>query len=219
MKVRHAFYPLWPADYGVASDHCQEVLAGSYDVPFNPATPPVILDVGANIGAFVLWSVERWPGCTIHAYEPHPNNFALLQRTVADFAPGEKVTCYNVAVGAQSGTERMANPGVNCGEWCLTRADDEKRETITVEVISAATLPKADILKIDVEGLEIEILATFDEERSREFSAIMLEVHCADWIEPLTQKLKQFGFTLTKSNRLFHHRCEMNFVKSKLLKP
>ncbi len=78
---------LWPFEYlrpGLPHDHCADVLNGSYDVPFNPPIAPTILDLGANIGAFTRWAAERWPRCTIHCYEPHPANFALLTETVTN---------------------------------------------------------------------------------------------------------------------------------------
>jgi hypothetical protein len=72
---------LWPAHFTVDPMHAADVLAGSYDIPFNPEKPPVILDIGANIGAFTSWAAKRWPGCVIHAYEPHPGNYAMLEET------------------------------------------------------------------------------------------------------------------------------------------
>ena len=44
---------------------------------------PVILDIGANIGAFALWAIGRWPGCRLHCYEPLPANFDMLRQNLA----------------------------------------------------------------------------------------------------------------------------------------
>ena len=45
---------------------------------------PCVVDVGANIGLFSLFIRERYPGCTVHAFEPSPVHFALLQQNLAD---------------------------------------------------------------------------------------------------------------------------------------
>ena len=58
--------------------HVQKVLQGEYDLPYQHPRP-VILDIGANIGSFAAWAIQRWPGCFVHRYEPLPANFELLR--------------------------------------------------------------------------------------------------------------------------------------------
>jgi FkbM family methyltransferase len=208
--------PLWPADYNVAPDHCRDVLVdGCYDVPFNPTTPPVILDLGANVGAFTRWASTRWPGCTIHAFEPHPGNFYLLTRTAA-LAIGSTVTCYQLAVAANAGKMMLDEGQFNCGEWSLLTRNGKSQ--VEVSVVLATSLPKADILKIDTEGCEAEIVASLLKAgRLPEFSAIMLECHSAKWVASFKARLAEAGFTLTGENIHGEHRREMKWVRSNLL--
>jgi FkbM family methyltransferase len=35
---------------------------------------PLILDLGANIGASAVWFAVRYPAAHIVAFEPHPDN-------------------------------------------------------------------------------------------------------------------------------------------------
>ena len=44
-----------------------------------PAQPKVILDFGANIGLATLYFARMYPDAVIHAFEPVPDNFALLR--------------------------------------------------------------------------------------------------------------------------------------------
>lgn len=208
--------PSWPADYDVRFDHCATVLSGAYDVPFNPATPPVILDLGANVGAFTLWAVKRWPGCTIHAYEPQPNNFALLTRTVAELTEAERanVHLYDVAVGSRAGIGTLHEGEFNCGEWSMII--NAGKSSIQVPVISALSLPKADILKMDTEGCEAEILATLHE-RIADFSAVMMEVHNTGWVTPIKALMARGGFALTGDLMPYPNRYELKYVKAALL--
>jgi len=209
--------PLWPESYGVHPDHCRDVIeGGSYDVPFNPATPPVILDIGANVGAFVRWSVKRWPGCVIHAYEPHPGNFALLTRTINALESQEGINCHNVAVAEKESVSALSFAGLNCGEWSLLIQPKDAKETVQVRTISAATLPVADILKIDAEGAEIFILGTL-KDRIAEFSAVMMEVHNNEWLPAIIGMLQRAGFTMTGYQSPYPNRTELKFVKTNLL--
>lgn len=204
--------PLWPTDYNVSPDHCRDVLEGSYDVPYSPATPPVVLDLGANVGAFTLWASRRWPGCTIHAYEPHPGNFALLKRTVDTLEYPALVACHQVAVADIDGRAPLRMGGFNCGEWSLMCPTG--KDPIDVQVIHATKLPHADVLKIDTEGAEVAILASLTyATRIREFSAVMIECHNGNWTAPLKVRMSENGFALVGENIHAEHRRELKWMR------
>lgn len=213
--------PLWPEDF--LSDkpgtllqprHCEDVLRGSYDVPFDPATPPVILDIGANVGAFTRWAVRRWPGATVHAYEPAPENFARLERTVAALPGGPtmgRVFVSQLAVFDQEGQANLAPKGYNCGEYGLS---EPANGSVVVSVMHARDLPRADILKIDTEGAEGQIIdALYEAGRLHEFSAIMMEYHADYQAEQLIACLTDNGFDLYEQNSHGQHRGEIKFLR------
>ncbi len=206
--------PLWPADYGLPPDHCGDVVRGSYDLPFSPKEPPTIIDIGANVGAFVRWASVRWHGCIIHAYEPEPGNFALLQKTANAFA-NINATLHNVAVADVDSDATLHEGQFNCGEWSLF--SNNGKGTRKVHVITADSLPKADILKIDAEGAEFLILTQLEKSgRLREFSAVMFEIHSGEWVEPLRKLLIDAGFVCTGENVHAEHRHEMKFIRKEL---
>lgn len=211
---------LWPEDYGVHPRHCADVLAGSYDIPFDPEKPPVILDVGANVGAFTKWAAYRWPGSTIFSYEPYPNNFKLLTRTVESVKDLAHIGLNQVAVSDKGGNMvlKFHSEAMNCGEWSLNTGGTPK-DTVNVDVIPALDLPKADILKIDTEGAEAQILESM-KYRLHEFSAVMLEIHSASWVVPITGLLRIAGFSIISKEVKFNseNRVEMKFLKTNLIK-
>lgn len=217
---------LWPADYNLPRDtdrdieFCEDVLKGGYDVPYHPKEPPVILDIGACVGAFTRWAVKRWPGATIHCYEPSPRNFALLQRTQAEILSGNpRVHLHNVAVG-EAGEEKELtyspfNPG---GDSFKVNYVDDNLERHKVPIIAAASLPKADVLKIDTEGCESDILrGIFNAQRLSEFSAVMMEIHSNLEFWSITANMRRFGFGITKLNQWAPQRSEVCFVRRDLL--
>lgn len=215
--------PCWPEDYKLHPDHCRDVLEGCYDVPFNPETPPVILDIGANVGAFTRWAAKRWPGAKIHAYEPQPNNYKLLVETAQGL---ENVVTSPRAIADRDCKMFLANGGVNCGEFSLLpeKPQGDKNQygtpwqTTDVDVIDAAKLPKADILKIDTEGAEMVILRTLAAAgRLKEFSAIMLEYHAGAWAQQIVDLLATYGFKEIGHKVHSTHRGELKFLKHNLL--
>jgi len=220
-SILHPNQAAWPKSYGLHPNHCRDVLEGSYNVPYDPATPPTVIDLGANVGAFTRWAVERWPRCTVHAYEPCPANFKLLQETVSDFDQNDEdidVHLHNVAVAGHACRATLQAGEFNCGEWSLMMPPVEGREKVEVDVISALELPKADVLKIDTEGCELLILATLDyDKRLPEFSAIMLETHSDEYVPIVKANLARAGFTLTGEARPHLNRGELKFVRTDLL--
>lgn len=206
---------LWPKEFlspQLSSDHAVDVLSGSYDVPYDPVTPPVVLDIGANVGAFARWAVKRWPGCELHCFEPFPENFKLLERTREIYGL-KNVFCHNVAVLNYDGMANMANTGHNCGEARVV--GPETKNVTSVDCISAAELPRADVLKLDTEGSEVRILRSLaGAGRLRKFSAVMVEYHSAVDRGIILEIMAEFGFEVTADHTVTAERGEIKFVRA-----
>lgn len=133
---------------------CGKVFGGEYDVSYNN-NKPIILDIGANVGAFSKWAKYRWSEAIIHAYEPLPQCFEYLTKNTEHL---DNVHCHRVAVGSRSETRTIYYGSLNRGMSSFDKGDYTKDYGIDVQVIGADTLPRADIIKCDTEGAEIEIL-------------------------------------------------------------
>lgn len=68
-----------------------------------------ILDVGANIGIMSHHLAERFPNDTIHAFEPMPDNLAVL-RKILKKNKLNNVCVYDFAVGDSEGLVKMILP-------------------------------------------------------------------------------------------------------------
>lgn len=67
---------------------------------------PLILDLGANIGATALSLAVHFPEARVIAIEPHEGNADLARRNTA----GLDVEVRVAAIGAKAGEARIANP-------------------------------------------------------------------------------------------------------------
>ena len=134
--------------------HIAKIFNGEYDIPYeNPN--PVILDIGGNVGGFCLWANKRWANSKIYSYEPIKNNFNLLKENTKDI---DNIMPVNVAVGSKTETRKMYYGLNNIGECSFKHGVEQIEDGEDVSVFSASLLPKANIVKIDTEGAEIEIL-------------------------------------------------------------
>jgi len=100
-----------------------EVWSGQYALPAGSRVTgtPVILDIGANCGAFTLWAKLHWPGAPITAYEPQPDIFNYLAANVGSL-PGVAIHCAAVGdparpflhPGSDSSDRAPHEPVVHC---------------------------------------------------------------------------------------------------------
>ena len=113
-------------------------------------SPLQILDLGANIGLFAIAMLGRYPGSTVTAFEPDPQNAEVLQRVIA--ASPESWTLVQAAAAARDGTV-----GFTSGGFGISHTAPEGEQVQAVDVFPH--LASADLAKIDIEGSEWELLA------------------------------------------------------------
>lgn len=129
-----------------------------------------IVDVGANIGYVSCVLLARLPGCRVACVEPQPDIFALLEKNVRRVGEG-RATCIRAAVSDHMGDAAMQVDFANRGASALlaegARATDvASKSVITVPLVNGEALMKQsgldriDLIKIDVEGHELQVLAT-----------------------------------------------------------
>lgn len=175
----------------------QLVLDGAYDVPeLSFDAPPVVLDVGANVGAATIWFAKRYPGCTIHAYEPHPDNIAAFLVNTTEV---QNVTMHAGAVvglARWGATTTLFDGQSGPGQRSIYRLGEQKAVGVTVKTIAARDLPPADLLKIDTEGCEVEILEGYAHLAG--VKAVLLEWHRLEDYKRLLTLLPQQGLRLVK---------------------
>lgn len=126
---------------------------------------PVIVDAGAHIGMTVLYFKMLFPNARIIAFEPIAANFELLNRNVRENQL-DNVELYQSVVAPKGGMLRIHEP-IGEGAWKSGagiipkgwKGIQDNRE-IKVEAVGIQEIlqEKIDIFKMDVEGMEYEII-------------------------------------------------------------
>ena len=125
--------------------------------------PESVLDIGGNIGQFALTVDYFCEGrAHIDVFEPNPSVFELLRRNLAPLA---QVTAYNHALSPEPVGEMFYEPGRSAtGSLIRENASDDRERIEAVTITSVAAVPPVtgrthyDLVKIDVEGYELEVL-------------------------------------------------------------
>lgn len=154
------------------------------------ADPHLILDVGGNVGYAAVWFAERYPNARIITIEPDADNYEVLLANVAD---EPRIHPIRAAVASAGAPRQQVMPGVHQhgGAGIITRPIEDDTAVVDpasiVDSIDVATIldqfgiDRLDLLKIDVEGAEIDILGHSGPWIDR-VDAIVAELH--EWMIP-----------------------------------
>ncbi len=144
--------------------------------------PPLILDLGANIGASVLWFAMAFPGAQIVAVEPEPNNFALLARNTDGLRARLVQGAVNDGMPAY-----LVDPGYS--DWAFRVQPQQAPGAALVPSYSVPQLLRDAkdcapfLCKIDIEGSEAEVFNDpIESGWLNEFPLVVIELH--DWMMP-----------------------------------
>ncbi|MBI2708369.1 MAG: FkbM family methyltransferase [Actinobacteria bacterium] len=122
---------------------------------------PVVVDVGANVGQFTIALKALVPGARIIAFEPDPDVHAALVRNTLGL---EGVTTHCAAVGREPGRLPLYRHDVSVMSTLRPAAVEtyDLARAVEVDIVRLddvlAGIGPVDLLKIDVEGFELEAL-------------------------------------------------------------
>jgi FkbM family methyltransferase len=120
-----------------------------------------IVDLGANCGQAALWFRTRHPEARILSVEPDPRTFSILER---NHGRDPRIELRQVAITAADGWCRLERQ--SDASWGTRVATNGNGHVDHVPALSLATLleqhgiDEVDLLKVDIEGMEHEALAT-----------------------------------------------------------
>ncbi len=163
---------------------------------YTPRAGDIVIDVGANIGMFAVYLQWNARGVNVHCFEPSVSSFGRLKANIELNKIGSVVRAYNVAVSAQEGTANLSagqslvrsivgnDAAADNGS---ARAAGETVRTIDLNAaIDMAGAARIDLLKIDVEGAEVEILNGAAAASWQKIERVVVEIH--DNIRPGTHR-------------------------------
>lgn len=145
------------------------------------------VDCGANVGR--VTEALAWRGATVHAFEPNPYAFAVLRQR---FRFRSNVACHQTAVSVQSGTAKLfmhENSEADPVYWSTgssllgEKSNVNQKNSFDVETVDLLEFilmldrPVA-VLKLDVEGSEVEILERLlDTGAASQIGHVLVETH------------------------------------------
>jgi len=133
-----------------------------------PSHPKVIYDIGANVGTWTLLAKAYFPEVVIHAFEPliiHHKSFEEATQALTNLA------LHKVALGSSNYTVSMQVASFSDASSLLEISENmyntfgvtkEREEQVIVvsldEYVQANNLALPDLIKLDIQGYELEAL-------------------------------------------------------------
>jgi len=200
--VVHPIMRVWYSFYGTDPD--------SYErVPREELRPlvrrgGVAWDVGANVGLYAML-MAKWvgPEGRVVAFEPDPVNFSYLRKNAA--ANGfENMICVPTALSDRSGRARFEAEHGPIGR-VIFPGNRPRGRVISVDLATGDGLvledglPRPDVVKIDVEGHEVNVIRGMMQILQEAAPSLWIEVHSASALDELSRILTSCGYRLARS--------------------
>lgn len=171
----------------------------------------VILDIGANRGAYAAMVRAAFPKARIYAFEPHPASLAELERVASrlDFeairsacgAEEGSLTLYDYPGGKGSSHASAFREVIEEHHMAQSHGHSEAIEVPVTTVdrfLQERGIERVDLMKVDVEGLDLSVLngakGAFSAGRIRmvQFEFSELDVHARTFFQDFKQFLNEF---------------------------
>ncbi len=184
-----------------------------------------IIDIGANVGQIAVAALKTYPNANVICFEPVKSTFEKLRANLAPYST--RVELYNLAVSDKSGDAEihvtnyhaasslreqsafynLYNPGIRC-------IGKQRIKTVSLDEFARnLSTTSVDILKIDVEGFELNVLRGGREFIKNNVDTIMIEVSFqrdSSWesqtIVDIFILLRDLGFRLINIYDLYNQK-------------
>ena len=171
---------------------------------FIPKPKETVIDIGAQYGDYAILCSKIYKA-KVYTFEPLPQNFnEVLQNIKLNGLKKDSIKAFNVALGNANKTAMLSYSG----EMANNSNKGEKIKT-TFRTLDSYKL-KADLLKIDVEGFELDVLDGAIKTIKKYHPKIIIETHSRalekqtkEFLSKLNYKLKHEGRSVYNVNKEF----------------
>lgn len=150
----------------------------------------IVVDVGANIGSFSIYSA--FYGATVYAVEPEPHNLQALIKNVELNNMNDKINIIDCGISDYDGIAVISDNGGGA-----TIKDNLPGSEINIlsfdSFLKKYSLNFIDILKIDIEGSEKELILGASKESMNKCKYITMEfdIRVGKYLGDIVQKMSE----------------------------
>lgn len=166
-----------------------------------------VIDLGANIGLSTLYFAAAFPKSRILCVEPDPENFQVLSANLSQLVTEGRCSLLNAAVWSEDNKLQVDQDEDKSNHWGIKvkKVDSHTNNEPIINgytmtnILEKSGFDKVDILKIDIEGSEIELFKN-DTDWLNKIKYIAIEFHDnTREISNFDHIMSEYNFTVNKS--------------------
>jgi FkbM family methyltransferase len=189
--------------------------ANQYHLSSERVKDRVVIDIGANIGAFSLYASVLGAKKVI-SVEPISTSYSTFLKNIHKLQL-KNITTYKNLVAEQSNQFIPVSLNTNAGANSMYNVSEnyEVVETITFDYILDSINSNDILLKLDCEGGEYDVIMNANAGNMERISEIMIEIHTDlhpryKGKEIIEEQLRFFGFSLVDSQQIYYWDWDHN---------
>jgi FkbM family methyltransferase len=187
-----------------ASGIVQNIVREEWGAFLPPEPVRYIVDAGANCGDTAAWYLSKFPQAIVVALEPDPDNYAMLCRNCEPYGP--RAVLLNAALWSKDAKLNLRS-AMTAVAISVAEAEDDaasRCEGISMpQLLRLANTKTIDILKVDIEGAELELFSYHPEEWLPAVRCLTVETHGPKEHEAVYSAMKPYGY-VNKTYRNTH---------------
>ena len=156
----------------------------------------VIIDVGANIGNHTVFFANVCKAKRLYSFEPQPDVFEILKKNVYINRFYKNVKLFNMGLGESAGYANI--DVINKDNLGMSRLNKDNHGSVEInrldDIISSIEKNKIDMIKIDVEGMGLEVLKGSRKVLKKDKPIIYIEAESEEEFNVITNFLVEFNY-------------------------
>lgn len=180
-----------------------------YNIDFEDVK--TIIDGGANVGIASVYFANKFKDAEIISIEPEENNFNLLKENTL---PYQHIECLQAGIWNKNESIYINNPDALAAGFMVetNRKEGKHLEGITIdEIMKLKNWHQIDILKMDIEGAELEVFSGKDLAWLGKTKLLIIELH--DFYKANCTRTFFNAISTMRYDAYFHHENIFIFFK------
>lgn len=159
------------------------------------------IDAGGFIGTHSVYFAQICGLSPVLAFEVNPRSLDTLKKNLEINCPGSDVRPLHKALGAAPGRVLVSIAAVdNEGDTTVDYSPSREGETLectTIDLeVEALGAPQVSLIKIDVEGAEVEVLQGAQRTLQRDRPILCVEAHSAECLGHILEQVARWGYCI-----------------------
>ncbi|MGB5823286.1 MAG: FkbM family methyltransferase [Proteocatella sp.] len=155
----------------------------------------IIVDIGANIGNHTVYFAKICKAKQVYSFEPQKNIFDILQKNLEINNISNKVKLYNMGVGKEHFYASIDVLDTN--NYGMSKINKMNKGSVEINSLDSLLLKEVDsvdMIKIDVEGMELDVLNGAKEILKKYKPIIYIEAGTNREFDGIVNHLKQYQY-------------------------